>query len=161
MILATVISVGPNHLENKNCPDHFLHLFGCQAASKFPSNPQCVTWSHRLRVAMCRCSVFLRERLSILVYALQLYSFPSTGGQENKQEPDTGLFFFFFFFWPVIAWLRNLHADFVVCLLGYWLTANFNLHPLIHKTLNKNIQLNAILPGSIFELSHEAHWYRL
>jgi len=65
------------------------------------------------------------------------------------------------FFWPVIAWLRNLHADFVVCLLGYWLTANFNLHPLIHKTLNKNIQLNAILPGSIFELSHEAHWYRL
>lgn len=62
MILATVISVGPNHLENKNCPDRFLHLFGCQAASKFPSKPQCVTWSHRLRVAMCLCCVFLRER---------------------------------------------------------------------------------------------------
>lgn len=88
MILATVISVGPNHLENKNCPDHFLHLFGCQAASKFPSNPQCVTWSHRLRVAMCLCCVLWRERLSILVYALQLYSFSSTGGQENKQEID-------------------------------------------------------------------------
>lgn len=39
MILATVISVGPNHLENKNRPDHFLHLFGCQAASKFSLKP--------------------------------------------------------------------------------------------------------------------------
>ena len=34
MILATIITVGANQLENKNQPDLF-HLFGCQAARKF------------------------------------------------------------------------------------------------------------------------------
>lgn len=58
MILATIISVEPNHLENKNCPDRFLHLCGCQAASKFPSNPPCVTryrgcHASALRVCVC------------------------------------------------------------------------------------------------------------
>lgn len=67
MIIATVISVGPNHLENKNCPDVFFNLCGCQAASKFPSKPQWVTRSHRLRVAMCLCSDGQTQHIALCI----------------------------------------------------------------------------------------------